>query len=531
MTSPSHVDAIILNLRRIQQSRAAGDMLRRSFSFKRESQQYHQTEFNIFANEMVSEEHILDKLKHVKNNKAVVDLEFEDLITGPHHKFLPTIKGLINSNDRPWESILFIDSVQCSDLSWWQGLNQMVLKDYQGSLPSSFSKSNDQEEKATAKFTTQARVMIPTKTPAKMIAHHLKTILKDDNVQNVTFSGGLFGYSSTSLPEKLADLLDEEIGNSTGLILQAEITIHIECGVRASKHNHKKDPSKNDWQDLCERCIQVLKTGCFMTPLQSLISDEKQARKSAGAPTRRSKTLDSPSSSKAPKCGVQRSKTMDSVPGTARGVQRFKSSDMTSPSEGRAPRRRATSFTDGPTPSSHHRRAPRLPVRSGSGASMRSTDTTDASSRSSSAADRLAMLSGRKSNLTRHLNKSDSDKSMRSVSSAFSDLTESSASDVSQTSRRSALEKQSSVSELSRDSRGGRMPVRRHTAIDPRSMSKISSSHSHKERTHSSRKSSVDRMHKSLSDVGACPDYNWSQGIYVKQNAQLVQNHPAPKAA
>ena len=266
-----------------------------------------------------------------------------------------------------------------------------------------------------------------------------------------------------------------------------------------------------------------------MTPLQSLISDEKQARKSTGAILRRCKTLDSPSSSKAPKRGVQRSKTMDSMPGPMRGVHRSKSSDMTSPSQGRTPRQRATSFTEGLTHSSHHRRAPRIPVRSGSGTSVRSTDSTVPSSRSSSrseiAAEHLAMLGGSKSNLTRHLNKSDSDKSVRSERSALSDLTESSASDVSRTSRRSVLAKQSSVSELSR---GSRRP-RRHTTTSH--SSKSSSSHSHKERAHSSRKNSVDRLHKSLSDVAACPDYNWSQGIYVKQNAQLVQNHPAPEAA
>ena len=109
----------------------------RSLSFKRNKlgrsvSNHALDEMNVFASDIVSKEYILDRLKDVKHDPRIVKLEIEDLlIARNHNSFLPVVKALWTASERPWKYLRFLDTIPLSDFAWWQGMKQMLMREYE----------------------------------------------------------------------------------------------------------------------------------------------------------------------------------------------------------------------------------------------------------------------------------------------------------------------------------------------------------------------------------------------------------------
>jgi hypothetical protein len=160
-------------------------------------------EMNVFASDIVSTAFILDSLRDVRQNLTIVKLEIEDLlIANNHHSFLPVVKELLANDNRPWKYLKFIDTIDGSDMLWWQGMKHTLMREYEATI--------DDKTKYAGIVSFQANIQINAGANKRYIHSLVKTIGGDLDLQQVNFSGALFGYSNDTLPGALAKLFDNE---------------------------------------------------------------------------------------------------------------------------------------------------------------------------------------------------------------------------------------------------------------------------------------------------------------------------------
>jgi hypothetical protein len=181
-------------------------------------------EMNVFASDMVSAAYILDALRDVRQNRAIVKLEVEDmLIANEHHSFLPMVRGVFASGDRPWKYLKFVDTIDVSDMLWWQGMKHVLMGEYE--------KTIDSRTNYAGIVSFQAKVQINEGANKDNIRTLVNIIEGDQDLQQVGFSGALFGYSHDTLPDALANLFDDD-GR-----LQESFVITVNSGWTSSSHH------------------------------------------------------------------------------------------------------------------------------------------------------------------------------------------------------------------------------------------------------------------------------------------------------
>ena len=85
----------------------------KSRSFSNSSSRFHRhsTELNIFGSDIVSTDFILAQLREAKENADIVKVEFEDLLEHCTIEIVSAIQELLICDDRPWESVHFVDEI------------------------------------------------------------------------------------------------------------------------------------------------------------------------------------------------------------------------------------------------------------------------------------------------------------------------------------------------------------------------------------------------------------------------------------
>jgi hypothetical protein len=194
--------------------------LQRLASFKRptkKSSNRTEDEMNVFASDMVSTAYILDALKDVKDKRAIVKLEVEDmLIAKCHHSLLPAVKTMIANDDRPWKYLKFVDTIDASDLTWWQEMKHALMLEYETAI--------DDRTKYDGIVSFQANVQINAGANRSAVYALFKIIEDDLDLQQVEFSGALFGYDNEDIAGALSDLL---VDNGH---LQEGFVVTVKCG-------------------------------------------------------------------------------------------------------------------------------------------------------------------------------------------------------------------------------------------------------------------------------------------------------------
>jgi len=226
-----------------------------SFNKKRTSGAQKANDFqNIFGSDIVSTESILSHIDGVKKNPNITKLELEDLVTSCHHQsMLPNIKLLLTSDDRPWESLKFVDGIPFTDFEWFQALKEDLLQDYGLSSNQSNAALQKLLQDKPDLLSVQANVQFSSTTLARDMRTILKSLLEDSNLKGVTFSGALFAVAYQDIPKRLSHLL--ESCDNEKRSLTEEVIVHATFGRSVTGE------AMNDDKKLLQACIKVLKTG------------------------------------------------------------------------------------------------------------------------------------------------------------------------------------------------------------------------------------------------------------------------------
>ena len=194
-------------------------------------------EENIFCSDIVSKDFIAEKLKEVKKDPRIVKVEIEDLLVARvHHSFLPAVKNLLLSEKHEWKYLRFIDSIREEDYSWWEGMKFLVMREYETTIVD--------HSKFVSQVTFQANVEAASGTNRDALVCLLKTILKDHDLQEISFAGSLFGVSNEKIPESLDGLFDEAD------CLTDRLMVNVQCGWS------KK--SRPEAREFIKSCVQGL---------------------------------------------------------------------------------------------------------------------------------------------------------------------------------------------------------------------------------------------------------------------------------
>ncbi|CAB9526029.1 expressed unknown protein [Seminavis robusta] len=189
-----------------------------SFTSRRQSKSNRPAEeMNVFCSDIVSKEYVLETLKEVRHNPDILKLEIEDLLIAKNHNaFLPVVKAILLRDERKWKHLRFIDTIEATDILWWQGMKHILMREYETTI--------EDKSKYEGLVSFQANVQVMPGATKLSIRSLLKSIQNDKDLQTIGFSGGLFGYSDEALPNALKRLFDDTDK------LTESIVINIKCG-------------------------------------------------------------------------------------------------------------------------------------------------------------------------------------------------------------------------------------------------------------------------------------------------------------
>ena len=221
-------------------------------------------EMNIFGSDSVSTEYLLDRFKDVKHNSRIIKLEVEDLlIASIHHSFLPMFKALVVSDKRKWKYARFIDSIDSDDFAWWESMIHSMMREYETTV----------EEKSTYVdvVSFKATVDVAKGTSKKSLSTLFRTILRDEDVQSVSFAGSLFGHSQESAPQEISGLFDAN-GN-----LEGGLVVNLCCGWKPPNED------VSEWKGLLKSCMSSLKKKASQEEQERSTRSERISRSQRGS--------------------------------------------------------------------------------------------------------------------------------------------------------------------------------------------------------------------------------------------------------
>lgn len=229
--------------------------LGRNFSSKRLAKQQSKRgsakeSMNIFCSSgLVSRNFILEKIKDVKKNRKVTQLEVEDLITSfENSSLIPSVKALLLQDDRNWKYIKFVDTIELEDFSVWQNKTEKIMHDYEDSI------KDASKYQSCVRF--QGNVEIRAGATKSSVFAFLKGFQEQKTIQSLGFGGALFATAQERLPEALNDLFDNDCILAERIVVNVDFGWLIVGGSQRGASGHVK--KKSYWRETLHLCLNKL---------------------------------------------------------------------------------------------------------------------------------------------------------------------------------------------------------------------------------------------------------------------------------